>query len=364
MQPPQGTRRGTAQPGLQAGMVVGRYRIEKQLGKGAMGEVYLAVDDALNRRAAIKILGRKHRANNTVKERFLREARSLANLTHPNVITVYESGYVDGMETPYFAMELLERGDTQQLLDERGPLPGGLVATIGAQASAGLAEAARQGIIHRDVKPANLGISARGTLMVTDFSLAKSLAMDNNLTGKGMVVGTADYIAPEQAKGETLDEKADVYALGCTLFHLLTGKPPFRAEEGTEVKRYVEVMRAHLQEPIPDPRRFVAGVDDELRATISDMMDKKRDTRPAFSDVAPRLAQIAVRLQGALPQATRAHAAAPESSTVAPLRAAPGLDNAAPDIAKTSARKILLYLACGVVLGAAVAALLLSLKNG
>jgi len=120
-----------------------------------------------------------------------------------------------------------------------------------------------------------------------------------------MVVGTADYIAPEQARGEKVDERADVYALGCTLFHLLTGKPPFRAEEGTEVQRYVEVMRAHLSAPIPDPHKYADNVDEELARIIAKMMDKKRDNRPTFDEVAPPLAQVAVRLGGNLLRATR-----------------------------------------------------------
>ena len=133
-------------------------------------------------------------------------------------------------------MELLEGGDTEKLMLEQGPLPSGVVALIGAQAAAGLGEAARAKIIHRDVKPANLGISAHGVLKVTDFSLAKSHAIERHLTARGFVVGTADYIAPEQARGEPLDERADVYALGCTLHHLLTGRPPYRSSGKTEVQ--------------------------------------------------------------------------------------------------------------------------------
>ena len=127
-----------------------------------MGEVFLGVDDSLGRRAAMKLLGVKHLANETVRERFLREARALARLCHPNLITVYESGHVGETNRPYFAMELLEGGDTEKLLLERGPLPSGVVALIGAQAAAGLGEAARAQIIHRDVKPANLGIRPTG----------------------------------------------------------------------------------------------------------------------------------------------------------------------------------------------------------
>ncbi len=343
---------------VEAGMQLGRYRIAKRLGKGSMGEVYLAIDDQLGRRAAIKVLGGKHLSNDTVRERFVREARALAQLTHPNLITIFESGFVGESNRPYFAMELLEGGDTQVLLDERGPLSNGIVAVVGAQASAGLAEAARANIIHRDVKPANLGISARGTLKVTDFSLAKSAAADKSLTGKGMVVGTADYIAPEQARGDKVDERADVYALGCTLFHLLTGKPPFRAEKGSEMQKYVEVMRAHLSSPIPDPRRFVDDVDDELATLIARMMDKDRASRPAFAEIAPLLAQVATRLGGELPRTTRGLPVAPTPAPVKlTTRQVERTHTAAlpPDSLLGGSRRYL-FVGMGLVLGAVFAA--------
>ncbi|HXU80934.1 MAG TPA: serine/threonine-protein kinase [Polyangia bacterium] len=291
-------------PFLEEGSQVGRYRILKRLGTGAMGEVYLGIDESLGRRAAIKVLGGRHLTNPTTKERFLREARALARHAHPNLITVFESGVVG--QRPYYAMELLEGGDTQTLLEERGPLPSGVVAIIGAEAAAGLGEAARAHIIHRDVKPANLGISAHGVLKVTDFGLAKSHATESkSLTGEGFVVGTADYIAPEQARGEPVDERADVYALGCTLFHLLTGRPPFRSGGKTDVQRYADVMRAHLNQPVPDARTLAPETDPELAELIMRLMHKQRDQRPTFEEVAPLLAGISARLGGELPRVTR-----------------------------------------------------------
>jgi serine/threonine-protein kinase len=292
-------------PFLAAGTRVGRYRVEQRLGIGAMSEVYLAVDDSLGRRAAIKVLGSNQVNNATINERFLREARALARLSHPNLIPVFEAGQTGEPPRPYYAMELLEGGDTQKLLEERGPLSSAVVALIGAEAANGLGEAARAGIIHRDVKPANLGISRHGVLKVTDFGLAKSYAADKSLTARGMVVGTADYIAPEQARGEDLDERADVYSLGCTLFHLLTGHPPFRAQQGPSVKEYLEVMRMHLTSPIPDPRADVQSADPELLQSIASMMTKDRNRRPTFDEIARQLARIADRLGGELPRVTR-----------------------------------------------------------
>jgi serine/threonine protein kinase len=284
--------------------MVGRYRLVRALGAGGMGEVFLGIDDSLNRRAAIKLLGRKHMGNATVRERFVREARALARLSHPNLITVFEAGNVGEDERPYFAMELLEGGDTEKLLEESGPLPSGVVARIGAEAAAGLGEAAHAGITHRDVKPSNLGISAQGVLKVTDFSLAKSHAKEHALTARGLVVGTADYIAPEQARGEPLDQRADIYALGCTLFHLLTGRPPYRST-GAEVQRYIDVMRAHVYDPVPDPREEVAGIDEELAELVMVCMSKDRDLRPTFEELAPALMRMHRRLGGELPRLTR-----------------------------------------------------------
>jgi serine/threonine protein kinase len=142
-------------------------------------------------------------------------------------------------------------------------------------------------------------------LKVTDFGLAKSHAADKSLTGEGFVVGTADYIAPEQARGESVDERADVYALGCTLFHLLTGRPPFRSSGKTEVQRYADVMRAHLTQPVPDPRTLAPDTDPELADLVMRLMDKRRDDRPTFEQAAPILARVSNRLGGELPRVTR-----------------------------------------------------------
>jgi len=298
-------RRPTPVLFLIPGTRVGRYRVERRLGIGAMSEVYLASDESLGRRAAIKVLGSNQINNPTITERFLREARALARMSHPNLIPIFEAGETGEPARPYYAMELLEGGDTQKLLEERGPLPSAVVALIGAQASTGLGEAAGAGIIHRDVKPANLGISRHGVLKVTDFGLAKSTAADKSLTARGMVVGTADYIAPEQARGEELDERADVYALGCTLFHLTTGHPPYRAKPGGAVKEYLEVMRMHLSAPVPDVRDELPDTDAELALAIKAMMTKDRDKRPTFAEVARQLTRIADRLGGELPRVTR-----------------------------------------------------------
>src|SRR5262245_47000908 len=217
---------------LRPGTHVGSYRIEEQIGAGSMGEVYRAFDEALGRRAAIKILAEAHRASPELRERFLREARAVAAVEHPNVVHVFAVGEWDGR--PYFAMEYLAGPDLGALLRTQGPLSDADTAAALHGAACGLREAAAAGVIHRDVKPSNLVVTGRGIVKVTDFGLAKATDIGPGLTQSGIVVGTPDYIAPEQARGDPLDQRADIYALGCTLFHLTSGNPPYRREEESE----------------------------------------------------------------------------------------------------------------------------------
>jgi serine/threonine protein kinase len=295
----------TRQPTIAVGDMVGRYRILGCLGVGAMGEVFLALDDSLGRQAAVKLLAGHLLGDLTVRRRFLSEARALARLSHPNLITVYEAGTVGPDERPYFAMELLAGGDTEELLSKGGPLASGVAAVVAVQAAAGLGEAARAGIVHRDVKPANLGISAQGVLKVTDFGVAKSLAAGRNLTRDGLTVGTADYISPEQARGEPVDERADVYSLGCSLFHLVTGRPPYREGGASQPAARIDTISGHLFAPVPDPRAEVSWVDDELAELILTCMQKRREQRPTFGELLPRLVRLNRRLGGELPRLGR-----------------------------------------------------------
>jgi serine/threonine-protein kinase len=287
------------EPALAVGERVGRYRVVDCIGAGGMGEVFLAVDDSLGRQAAIKVLGRQHLGDTVFRHRFVSEARALARLSHVNLITVYEAGTVGEEERPYFAMELLAGGDAGQLVTTLGPQASPVVAAIAVGAAAGLGEAARAGITHRDVKPANLGITAQGVVKVTDFGVAKSQGSGQKLTNEGLTVGTADYIAPEQARGEPVDERADVYALGCTLFHLLTGRPPYNSDGRSAL---MDIVAAHLVAPIPDPRGLAADVDPDLAELIAWCMEKSRDRRPTFATLLPMLIKIHRRLRGEVPR--------------------------------------------------------------
>src|SRR6478752_489559 len=233
-----------------------------------MGEVFRGVDTGLNRRVAIKILSEKHRDSPELRKRFVREGRAVAAINHPNVVQVFATGSFD--ERPYIAMELLDGQDLGSIVERNGRLDSLTAAHAVLDAAQGLAAAARAGLIHRDVKPSNLVRLADGKVKVTDFGLAKPVdpGSEPALTAMGVVVGTPDYIAPEQARGEAIDERVDIYALGGTLYFLLTGVPPFRTGKPAEDK-YLKVVARHLRNPPPDAMVANPACDRELSATSS-----------------------------------------------------------------------------------------------
>jgi serine/threonine-protein kinase len=294
-----------------AGTVVERYQVQKLLGAGAMGEVFLAIDRELNRKVALKILSDAHRDNRELRARFIREARAVAAVSHPNVVQVFTTGEYDAR--PYFAMEYLQGKDLGTLVREKGPLSSRLAAANLLDAARGLEAAAEAGLIHRDVKPSNLLRLDAGPVKVTDFGLAKPVtpSEDPALTALGVVVGTPDYIAPEQARGDEIDYRVDVYALGCTAFYLLSGRPPFRRGIEDEDK-YLKVVARHLREPAPDVRRIAGGVDDGLAELALAMMQKNPADRPSYAELCGKLDEIQARL-----------AARPEPMRVASRSSAP-----------------------------------------
>src|SRR5687768_11214106 len=260
-----------------------------------MGEVFKGVDTGLNRKVAIKILSEKHRDSPELRQRFVREGRAVAAISHPNVVQVFATGSFD--ERPYIAMELLDGTDLGSIVEKHGPLSSIEAAHAVLDAAQGLAAAAKAGLIHRDVKPSNLVRLSSGEVKVTDFGLAKPVdpGSEPALTAMGVVVGTPDYIAPEQARGETIDERVDIYALGGTLYFLLTGIPPFRTGKPAEDK-YLKVVARHLRNPPPDASVTNPGVDKELAELTRTMMAKKPNDRPQYDDLIAQLSQIVARL--------------------------------------------------------------------
>jgi serine/threonine-protein kinase len=279
---------------LLRGVVIDRYRIREPLGSGAMGEVYLAEDDGLRRKVALKILSDHHRDNAELRARFAREARAAAAVSHPNVVQVYTIGEFDGR--PWFAMEYLTGRDLGTIVKREGTLGSLQVVTVALDAARGLEAAAAAGLIHRDVKPANLVRLDNGVVKVTDFGLVKPVS-DAALTAAGVVVGTPDYIAPEQARGEAIDARVDIYALGCTMYYLLVGRAPFRRGNPEEDK-YLKVVARHLKEPAPDVRQARPDVDGELAALIVTMMAKDAAARPSYAELVDKLERIGARLRG------------------------------------------------------------------
>src|SRR6185503_15584935 len=278
-------------PNPQAGTLLGAYRVEGTIGSGSMGEVFRGIDTGLNRRVAIKLLSEKHRDSPELRQRFVREGRAVAAISHPNVVQVFATGSFD--ERPYIAMELLDGTDLGSAIEKRGPLDSLTAAHVILDAAQGLAAAAKAGLIHRDVKPSNLVRLSDGRVKVTDFGLAKPVdpGSEPALTAMGVVVGTPDYIAPEQARGEAIDERVDIYALGGTLYFLLTGVPPFRTGRPADDK-YLKVVARHLRNPPPDARERNPNVDPELAELALQLMSKMPGERLSYAELVARLTQI------------------------------------------------------------------------
>src|SRR4051812_22009691 len=299
-----------------------------------MGEVFKGVDTGLNRKVAIKILSEKHKDSPELRARFVREGRAVAAISHPNVVQVFATGQFD--ERPYIAMELLDGVDLGSMIEKQGPLGSLVAAHAMLDASQGLAAAAKAGLIHRDVKPSNLVRLVDGRVKVTDFGLAKPVdpGTEPALTAMGVVVGTPDYIAPEQARGETIDERVDIYALGGTLYFLLTGIPPFRTGKPAEDK-YLKVVARHLRNPAPDAMTVNPGGDRELAELARTMMAKKPAERPSYDELIAQLSHVVGRLD---PAAVPLLAVARDRSRPIVLPIEPALESAAgpPDHAPTA----------------------------
>ena len=263
---------------LPAGLRLGHFRIDKQLGAGGMGEVYLATDLALDRPVAIKVLP-EAQTSGAARERLIREARAQARIQHPNVAHIYFIGEDDGRL--YFAMEYV----TGQTVADRlatGPFPVEDALDVIRGAVLGLREAQRSGFTHRDVKPSNLMIDAHGIVKVLDFGLVAGAPgeVGDKPVEQTSLAGTPLYMAPEQARGEAVDLRADIYALGATLFHLVSGKPPFQAETIAELAS----MHATSARPaLPrggNPRTAIAAID----SLIAKMMAPRIEDRFATYD--------------------------------------------------------------------------------
>jgi serine/threonine-protein kinase len=274
------------------GLLGGRYRLDHVAGHGGMATVFSAHDTVLDRTVAIKLLQRRHDEHGVLHERFEREARAEAKITHPNVVSVHDIGEADDGR-PYIVMDYVEGESLQELIAREGSLTSERVAIIGIGIARALAAAHALGIMHRDVKPANVIVDAHGIPHLMDFGLAREMfADDPGVTAPGVLVGTAFYVAPEQARFGTASPAADLYALGAVLFHALTGRPPFTGEGALDV-----ALRRFEEDP-PDVRAILPAADPDLAALIHTLLARDPVERPWDARlVAERLADIAARLR-------------------------------------------------------------------
>jgi predicted Ser/Thr protein kinase len=246
----------------------GSYQIQREVGRGGMGVVYLATDRRLGRRVALKVIVPELAADPQFRVRFEREARVAATLEHPHVVPVYEAGEQDG--SLFIAMRFIDGRDLATEVREHGPLAPQRLARLIVQVAGALDAAHRAGVVHRDVKPANVLLAGAGDdehAYLTDFGLTREAASESGLTVTGQWVGTVDYAAPEQIMGEPTDARSDVYALGCTVLHALTGQPPY---QGVPAAR----LYAHMNIPPPSACESRAGLRPEVDAAIGRAMAK------------------------------------------------------------------------------------------
>jgi hypothetical protein len=251
-----------------------RYRLEDVIASGGVAIVWRAFDEHLARPVAVKLLHPHHAGDPTVVERFQREARAAAGLSHPNVVRIYDVGREDGLV--WLVMELVEGPSLRDVLATREPLDPAVVTAVGEQVARALAAAHERGLVHRDIKPANILVASDGTVKVTDFGIAKALGTDETLTSTGTVMGTAAYVAPEQLETSDVDARADVYALGVVLYEALLGRPAFSGDTPAATA----AMR--LTYELVPPRRVRSDVPEELDAIVTRATRRGRGAR--FAD--------------------------------------------------------------------------------
>jgi tetratricopeptide (TPR) repeat protein/TolB-like protein len=303
-------------PLLSADSLIGPYQLVHLIGRGGSGDVYRATDTRLRRDVAVKVLAASRTSDPQRVERFLQEARVTAKLDHPNVVRIYDVGRVE--ERAYLVAELLE-GETLRARISRGPMPVADVVRIGIEVARGLSAAHAAGLVHRDLKPDNLFLTSSGPTKILDFGIAKLAQTDADRDGlstvTGVVLGTAGYLAPEQIRGEAIDARADLFALGSVLFEMLTGTRAFGRNH------IVETLHAILHDAPPD----LLATRDDLPAALTDLvarlLDKAPDRRPqSAADVIAALEHVPLDGTGRAPRAVASTGSGARVSTGWPLR--------------------------------------------
>jgi serine/threonine-protein kinase len=302
------------------GTRLGKWLIDRTIGKGGMGQVFLAHDDA-GLQAAIKVLAAELALEPGFLQRFRRETEILGQLSHPNIVKLFESGSQDGVH--YYAMEYVSGQNFEQILRSQACLPWREVLNAGLQVCPALKHAHDRGIIHRDIKPPNLLRNTEGLVKLTDFGIAKVFA-SRNLTNTGGVVGTAEYLSPEQAVGKPATERSDLYSLGVVFYTLLTGQTPFQG------KSVAEVLHKHVYGQFPRPARLIPDLPHDIDQIVCNLLEKDPSRRPGDALVLQRrLDSIRRKLDR---KTSHTLAAAPSDPTIvenrtssAPPESEPGL---------------------------------------
>ncbi len=331
------------------------YRIERRLGRGGMGILYLALEPGLERRVALKLIAPEGAADDVFARRFAEESRIAAAIEHPNVVPIYAAGEEEGV--PWIAMRYVAGLDLGRRLAREGRLDPRQAVDLIAQIGDGLDAIHAAGLVHRDVKPANVLLSAEPGAehaYITDFGVARNVATESGLTQTGRFVGTLDYVAPEQISGGPIDARADVYALGCLLFKLLTGEVPF-PREGEAARLY-----AHLHDPPPASSLYVPEVPTALDEVAIRAMSKEPDDRyPSAGDLG-RAARAALSGSAvAIPERTVATGAAATREGEPPTQRLPEAPKS-----RSSRRGLLLGAGALALVAAAVLAIALTSGGG
>ena len=276
MEPPSRADRGSVDPHE---VVAGRYRLDRSLGTSGMAEVFVATDLQLRREVAVKRLPSSAMEDATAKARFAREARALARVNDPHVVTVFDIVVDDGR--PFLIMELVDGTTLRDLVDAEGRLEPARVVSIASGICSGLAAVHARGIVHRDMKPSNVFLTTSGAVKIGDFGIA-SVASDVTVTRAGEVFGSAPYVSPEQVTGDPVDARADLYSLGCVMFEMATGRPPFAGDDPAALA----YQHVHTKPERADA--LVPQVPAALASTIEGLMAKDPEDRPESADALRR----------------------------------------------------------------------------
>jgi eukaryotic-like serine/threonine-protein kinase len=297
-----------AQPADHSGRAVGggRYQLQTLLGTGGMASVHLAYDSVLDRQIAVKTMHGELGRDESFRERFKREAQAVAKLTHANIVSVFDTGedVIDGFPVPYIVMEYVDGQPLRNVLDEDirqyGAMPADKALKVVMDVCAALDISHEMGLVHRDIKPGNVMMTRRGVVKVMDFGIARAMQSGvTAMTQTGMVVGTPQYLSPEQALGRGVDARSDLYSVGVMTFELLTGRLPFDADSP------LAIAYAHVQEEPPAPSSINAAIPPALDALVGQMLKKNPNERfPSADALRTECERVSTALNGAAPQIT------------------------------------------------------------